>query len=367
MPLAILSGTIVGAALAPRPSWATLPVAILVAGMALFSMPAALIMRKIGRKRGFIGAAIIAAAAALLAASAIGIRSFWLFCAALFLIGVNLAFIQQYRFAAAESVAPSYTGRAISFVLVGGIAAGLMGPEIGRTTRDWLPYGAYTASFVVLAVLYLVAALLLLLMRTIAVTGIADSLPERPLHRVVSQRHYLVAVWSSVVAFGVMSFVMTAAPISAHVIDKMSIDSTARVLQSHMLGMYIPSLFSGFLVERLGSKVLQTLGVVALGISVAIAASGHHLANYLVGLAALGIGWNFLFVGGTVLLTRSYYPSERFKAQGVNDFTVFTLSAVGTFSAGSVLAAANWEMVNLLSLPFLVITLGLVLTTRART
>jgi len=366
VPLVLLAGSIVGSELAPSPAWATLPIASVVVGIALFTIPAALIMNWIGRKRGFIAAAIVAAVAALGAALAIAVQSFPLFCLMMLFMGGNTAFVMQYRFAATESVERNYAGRAVSFVLVGGIIAGFLGPEIGRDAKDWLGYGAYSGSFVIMAILYTVSAILLLFIKDITAKEDTDKRPERPLRTIVVQRTYLVAAFSSAVAFGVMGFIMSATPLSMHVMDRFNLNDTTLVIQGHIIAMYLPSLFTGFLVERLGLKVLQIIGATVMLVGVIIAVSGHHFINYLTALTFIGLGWNFLFVTGTVMLTRSYYPEERFKAQGVNDFAIFTFQALAILSAGAILTEANWELLNLLCLPFLLIIFILILTTRSQ-
>jgi len=366
VPLVLLAGGIVGSELAPSPAWATLPIAFVVVGIALFTIPAALIMNWIGRKRGFILAAIVAAVAALGAALAIAVQSFPLFCLMMLFMGGNTAFVMQYRFAATESVERNYAGRAVSFVLVGGIIAGFLGPEIGRDAKDWLGYGAYSGSFVIMAILYAASAILLVFIRNVTAKEDTDKRPERSLRAIVTQRTYLVAAFSSAVAFGVMGFIMSATPLSMHVMDRFNLNDTTLVIQGHIIAMYLPSLFTGFLVERLGLKVLQLIGVIVMVAGVIIAVSGHHFINYLAALISIGLGWNLLFVTGTVMLTRSYYPSERFKAQGINDFVIFTFQALAVLSAGAVLTAANWELLNLLCLPFLLIMLILILATRSQ-
>ena len=366
VPLVLLAGGIVGSELAPSPAWATLPIAFVVVGIAVFTIPAALVMNWIGRKRGFIIAAIVAAVAALGAALAIAVQSFPLFCLMMLFMGGNTAFVMQYRFAATESVERNYAGRAVSFVLVGGIIAGFLGPEIGRDAKDWLGYGAYSGSFVIMAILYAASAILLVFIRNVTAKEDTDKRPERSLRAIVTQRTYLVAAFSSAVAFGVMGFIMSATPLSMHVMDRFNISDTTLVIQSHIIAMYLPSLFTGFLVERLGLKVLQIIGTIAIFVGVIIAVSGHHFINYLTALTSIGLGWNFLFVAGTVMLTRSYYPEERFKAQGVNDFAIFTFQALAILSAGAILTAANWELLNLLCLPFLLIIFILILTTRSQ-
>jgi MFS family permease len=356
-PMVLLIGGIIGAELAPSPALATLPITITVVGVALFTIPAAMLMKRFGRKSGFIGSSLVTALAALLAAYALGIGSFLLFCTAMVFMGSNMAFVQQYRFAAAESVEPRHVSKAVSFVLLGGVLAGYLGPEIAKRTRDWLDYGLYTGSFVALAVLYIIVIVLLLFLRDVVPQDEGATGGERPLKVVIAQPIYLVAVLAGVISYGVMSFMMTATPISMHKIDGYSLDQTALVIQSHVIAMYLPALFTGFIVARLGVLRVMGVGAVILFACVAIAAVDRTFMHYWGALVFLGLGWNFLFVGGTVLLTRSYRSSERFQAQAVNDFLIFGIQAFASLLAGAVMYYASWRVLSLLNLPFLLLLL----------
>ena len=362
--MVLLLGGIIGTTIAPAPSLATLPISLLIVGVALFSIPASMIMRKVGRKRGFMGAALLASLAALLAAYAISISDFFLFCLATLFIGSNGAFVQQYRFAASESVQSNYAARAVSVVLFGGILAGFLGPEVARLTQDILPAGLYTGSFVALALIYALVIIIVGFMDKI-IPGEAEIIgEERPLKAIVVQPTYMVAVLAGVVSYGVMSFIMTATPVQLHQLDGYSLDATAFVIQSHILAMYMPSLFTGFLLERLGLLRVMLAGVLSLVASVLLSLTVHEYMGYWGALVLLGLGWNFLFVGGTVLLTRSYLPPERFKAQATNDFTVFGTQALASLSAGTVLYLANWYVLNLITLPLLFMTFVAILLLR---
>jgi len=351
--LILLTGGILGSSLTPQKTLATLPVTLMVVGVALFSIPAAMLMKRVGRKRGFILASIIAAAASLAAAYGIQSKNFWLYSAALLFIGGNLAFMQQYRFAAAESVESRYVGKAISFVLVGGILAGYLGPRLGTLARDWFSSAAFTGSYLLLACLYGAATILLTFSREVAVAKAETERSERGLLRVVSQPAYLVALMAGTVAYGVMGFIMTATPISMHVMDGFDVAHTASVIQAHVMAMYVPSLFSGFIVDRFGPKNLTIIGTLSMGAAVAINLLSAGFTSYLVALIALGLGWNFLFVGGSFLLSLSYHPRERFKAQAVNEFSIFAVQAIATLSAGTVIGLAGWRVVNFIALPVL--------------
>lgn len=351
-----LVGGLVGTELAADPAWATLPVASTVIGVAVASVPAALLMNRIGRRWGFVAAALMAAVASLGAAYAISISSFTLFCTATFFIGANAAFVQQYRFAAAESVSAQYVGRAVSFVLLGGVVAGYLGPEVAQRSRDWLVYGAYTGSFASAAAIYVVAAVVLLLVRDVAVVDEAAG-AARPLRDVITQPTFVVAALAAAVAYGVMTAIMTATPISMHVIDGFSLTETTRVVQSHIMAMYLPSLATGYILARVDATKVMQVGIALLLACVMVALLARQLLNYWVALALLGVGWNLLFVGGTVLLTDSYRPAERFKVQAVNDFLVFGSRTLASLSAGTVIFRANWEVLIWLNVPILVVML----------
>jgi MFS family permease len=355
--MVLLIGGIIGAELAPSPALVTLPITITVVGVALFTIPAAMLMKRFGRKAGFIGSSLVTALAALLAAYALGIESFLLFCTAMIFIGSNAAFVQQYRFAAAESVEARHVSKAVSFVLLGGVLAGYLGPEIAKRTKDWWDFGVYTGSFVVLASLYIIVFVLLLFLRDVAPQEAGATGGERPLRVVIAQPVYIVAVLAGVVSYGVMSFMMTATPVSMHVMDGYSLEQTAWVIQSHVIAMYLPALFTGFIVARLGVLRVMGVGAVILFACVAIAVVDRSLMHYWGALVLLGLGWNFLFVGGTVLLTQSYRSSERFQAQAVNDFMIFGVQAIASLLAGAVMYYASWKILSLLNLPFLLLLL----------
>jgi MFS family permease len=362
-PIMVLLGGIVGVELAPTPSLATLPISLLVVGVALFVFPASFLMRRIGRRKGFVLAAGVAAAGSLLAAYAVAQGSFALFCLSSLFIGLNGAFQQQYRFAAVESVEEQFAGRAVSIVLVGGIFAGYLGPEIAKRAQGLIPAGLYIGSFVAMAGVYLLAALLLSFLRDVAPPAEVDISSSRPLGQIARQPNYLVAVMAGAAGFGVMSFIMTATPVHMHG-SGFDLNQTALVIQSHIIAMYLPSLISGFLQERFG--LLRTLvagALLMLGCTV-IAIFSREFFHYWGALVLLGLGWNLLFVGGTVLLTSTYRANEGFKAQAANDFTVFGVQALASLSAGSMIYLAGWQTVNVIGLAVIGITLMVLVARR---
>ncbi len=359
-PVIVLLGGIVGVALAPTPALSTLPVAMLVVGVALFTVPAALIMRITGRRPGFMAASLVASLACIMGIYAIHAQSFFLFCTVAFFVGGNLAFVQQYRFAAAESVEPDMVSKAVSTVLLGGIAAAFLGVELAKLSREMLPFGLYSGSFASLAVLNLANCCLLYFLTAPQIREEIYTGSERPLREVIRQPVYLTAVMAALVAYGVMSFIMTATPVSMYVIDDFSIEATGWVIQSHVMAMFIPSLFTGFLISRYGLTKVMLGGIALMTFCVALALVDRHFIHYWTGLMLLGVGWNFLFIGGTTLLTRCYSPAERFKAQAVNDFAVFGFQALASLSAGTVIFMAGWEVLNGLNLPLLMIMFGVI-------
>ena len=325
--LVVTVGGIVGSALAPSPTLATVPMSLMVVGTAFAAVPAALLMRRIGRRWGFAVSAVGASLASLTGAVALWVESFVLFSVSTALIGAKLAFVQQYRFAAAESTRPDLAGRAVSLVLLGSVGGALAGPALATGSYPGIAV-PFAGSFLVLAGLFLLAALLLLLLHNPPAAGTTGSAAgSRPLRALLRRPLFVIAVLGGVVGQGVMTFVMTATPISMHVLDGFSLADTAAVIRAHVLAMYLPSLASALLIGRLGSAWLMALGLAALFITVVVAMQGHAYVHYWYALLVLGIGWNFLFVGGTSLLVQSYLPEERFTAQAANDFAVFGTAA----------------------------------------
>jgi len=336
----------------------------MVVGLALFTLPAAFLMKRVGRRLGFVSAALMAGLAALLAGYAIREGSFYLLCLATVFIGANGAFVQQYRFAAIESVEPSLAGRAVSLVLLGGIAAGFIGPEIAVRGSALMPATAYMGSFVALAALNGFAAVVLLFYKEQRGKTAEATEVGRPLRQVAAQPTYRLAVFSAAVSFAVMTFVMTATPVHLSSAHGYSLGTTSNVIKSHVAAMYIPSLFTGFLIDRLGLQRVMLGGVLTLLVSAIVGVGASNLPAYYTALILLGVGWNLLFVGATVLLTRSYDPAERFRAQALNDFIVFGAQATASLSAGAVLQLVSWDAVNLIGVALLM--LALVLLVRGR-
>ena len=339
-------GGIVGSQIAPDPALATLPLSLMVVGTAAGTVPAALLMQRIGRRAAFLGAAGLGFSGAAIAGAGLGASSFAAFTAGAALVGVTLAFSAQFRFAAAESVPPDRVGWAVSIILVGSIGGAILGPEIVARSPGFNPEQPYQGAMYALAAVYVVGAAVLLGFRNVAADRAeGEALPPRPLPSVVAQPRFLVAMAAAVVGQGAMVFVMTATPLSMHVVDGYSIEDTARVVQAHVVAMYLPSLVSAPLLARLGTTRLMAVGALTMGATVAIGLAGREIMHYWWGMVLLGVGWNFLFIGGTTQLVSTYRASERFRAQAVNDFGVFGMSAVASLLAGTLLHSFGWHTV----------------------
>jgi MFS family permease len=352
-------GGIIGAKLSDNAALATLPVSIMVVSVASTTIPATMLMRAIGRRRSFSLSSLSAAAAVLLATFALRTSSFEWFIAAAALFGVNMAFTQQYRYAAAESVEPGYAARAISLVLVGSIGGAIIGPELVRFGQHAIEGVQYAGTLFAVAALYVLQGALFFFLEPLkAEQNERHEAPQRPLREIVRQPVFMVAVLGGTIAYGVMTLIMTATPLSMHINDGYSIEQTANVIRSHVLGMYVPSLFAGFVIERLGISRMMAVGAAGLIAACVVGLRGHSVMHYTAALVLLGIGWNFLYVGGTTMLTLTYSMTERFKAQAVNEFSVFGTSAAASLLAGTVMHVYGWYTLVLLPVPLLLVILA---------
>jgi MFS family permease len=358
-------GGLIGTSLTRNPAWATLPLTMIVLASALTTMPAALLMKKIGRRNGFALSSGSAVAAVLLAYLALRENSFLLFLLAAFGFGINLAFTQQYRYAAAESVSRRLVPRAISFVLVGAIGGALIGPKIVTLGHDLIEGVPYAGSMLILAGCYtLQVVLFLFLGKTRAEMIEQGAAAGRPLSEVARQPVYIVAVLGGIAGYGLMTLVMTATPISMNINNDYSLSVTAGVISAHVLAMYVPSLVSGFLIERLGVIRMMFAGAFGLLATSVIGLQGHAVMHYWWALVLLGVGWNFLYVGATTMLTYTYSIDERFRAQGLNEFLVFGSSATASLLAGTVMHFFGWFWLMLIPIPILALVCAALILVR---
>lgn len=348
-------GGIIGSTLASNKAFATLPLSMMVVAVAATTIPATILMRKIGRRAGFALSSLSAAFAVLVTVLALSQSNFVLFVAAMMLFGINMAFTQQYRYAAAESVAPKYVPRAVSFVLLGSIGGAFLGPLLATEGQGWLAGIPHAGTMLALCALFIVQSLLFVGMGAIKEHAEHQQLhTERSLGDIVRQPIFLVAVLGGTVGYGLMTLIMTATPLSMHINDGYTLEETAAVIRVHVLGMYVPSLAAGFLIEKFGVTRLMFAGALGLLATSIIGLQGHTYLHYWWALMLLGVGWNFLYVGGTTLLTYTYSMAERFRAQAVNEFLVFGTSATASLLAGTVMYFFGWTTLMLVPIPILV-------------
>lgn len=358
-------GGIIGTSMIDNRSLVTLPLSLMVVAVAATAIPASMLMRRIGRRNGFMLSSSVASIGMFIGVVALKQSSFVLFCVATMMLGVNTAFTQQYRYAAAESVAPEFVARAISFVLLGSIGGAFLGKELATRGYAWIADIPYAGTLAALGVLFVIQVLLLSALQEPAPhddPAMQDS--DRPLREIALQPIFLTAVFGGVVAYGIMTLIMTATPLSMHVTDGFSIEETSSVIRAHVLAMYLPSLAAGFLIDRVGVTRLMIVGAFGLLATSIIGLQGHSLLHYWWALVLLGVGWNFLYVGGTTLLTYTYSMAERFRAQAVNEFLVFGVSASASLLAGTVMFYFGWTTLMLVPIPILVVVTGVLLWTR---
>jgi MFS family permease len=361
-------GGLIGTTLSSNQAWATLPLTMIVLASALTTMPAAMLMKKIGRRSGFALASCSAVVAVLIAAMALRDSSFYLFLFAGFIFGINLAFTQQYRYAAAESVAAKHVPRAISFVLLGAIGGALIGPKIVTIGHELVDGIAYAGSMFMLACLYVLQAIVFLFLgKTRAEHDTETVASARPVTEIILQPVFMVAVLGGIAGYGLMTLVMTATPLSMNVNNGYSLQVTAGVISVHVLAMYVPSLVSGFLIEKLGVVRMMFAGAVALLATSIIGLQGHSVMHYWWALVLLGVGWNFLYVGATTMLTYTYSIAERYRAQGINEFLVFGSAATASLLAGTVMHYFGWKQLMLIPIPVLLLVCVALIIVRKNT
>ena len=352
----IASGAIIGNALAEDKALATVPIAFQFVATMLTSIPASLYMRRVGRRWGFVTGAMIGAAGAVIATVAIAISSFWLFALGVALIGSLLAFGQFFRFAAADTAGPDMRGRAISLVLLGGVIAAFTGPNFARFTKDLFDPLLFAGTFAGIVVIYLAMGAVLSFLTIPPMSAAAKRGPQRPLLQILGQTKCLVAILGAVSAYTVMTFVMTVTPLAMTACG-FAFGESASVIQWHIVGMFLPSFFTGHLVARFGATNIMIVGALLQAVCVAINLAGIEYLNFVSALILLGIGWNFLFIGSTTLLTECYTPSEMAKVQGFNDFCIWGCVGAGALLSGASIHHLGWSAVNTVTLPLIAMAL----------
>ena len=353
-----------GATLTIDPALATLPLALQMTATMCTTLPASLYMRRVGRQLGFSTGVLIGVTGALIAALAIFERSFGLFILGSMLIGSFQGFAILYRYAAADTASEKFRPRAISLVLAGGVVAALVGPELSKLSFDLFEPVMFAGSFIVIAVVQGSSLIFLSMVRIPKPTAEERKSSGRPLSEIVRQPVFIIAAVGSMIGYGTMSFLMTATPLA--MIDcGFTFPDAAFVIQWHAFSMFAPSFFTGWLIQKFGVLRIMLTGAFAYLLCVIINTSGIEMLQFFSGLVLLGIGWNFLFVGGTTLMTEAYRPEERAKVQGLGDFLVFSTVAAGSFSSGAIQNAFGWHILNFGVLPLIVIVVGALLWFRS--
>jgi MFS family permease len=361
---AIALNGLAGYALAANKALATLPVTAWVIGGALSTLPASLLMKRIGRRAGFTAGALVGMVGAGVCALALTLGNFWLFCFGAMVFGVYNAVGQYYRFAAADAASADFKAKAISLVLAGGLVGGIVGPEVSKLTVDLLAtryLGAYLSLIGFLVLVVLVVRLIDIPVPTAA----EHAEPGRPLAKIMVQPAFVVAVLGAAVGYGVMNLLMTATPLAMGLCGH-PYSAAATVIGWHVIGMFGPSFFTGSLIKRFGVLRVMLAGALLLYVCIGIALSGISIPHFWFALVLLGVGWNFLYIGGTTLITEACTPSERAKTQGANDLCIFIMMAISSFTSGVLLETNGWQMLNYLALPFVTLAAAALLWLFAR-
>jgi predicted MFS family arabinose efflux permease len=343
-------GGLVGQNLAENKELATLPVSLLNLGLALGTIPAAMLMRRAGRRIGYIVGAGIGLLGGCLAALGIASFSFVLFCLGTMIIGMYGSFNQSYRFAATDAASDSFKPRAIAWVMTGGLVAGVLGPQTVIWLRDAVQTAPFSGAFLGQAALALMSMVAVSFLRPAPVSIAPKAGGGRPLSEIVRQPRFVVAAVAGLVSYSLMSFVMTAAPM-AMVGCGLPIEAAALGIQWHILAMFGPSFFTGRLISRFGKERVTAAGLFLIALAAAVGLSGIEIAHFWATLILLGIGWNFGFIGATAMVIDCYRPEERTKVQAANDFLVFGSVAAASFSSGKLLNAGGWDTVNWMVFP----------------
>jgi MFS family permease len=350
--LIVATSALVGLMLAENKALATLPFGLMWLMTTMTSVPAALWMRRVGRKTGLMTGVVFAVFGGSLCTLAIFERRFDLFCAGSMLVGAFNAFGQQYRFAAADAAGEDYRARAISLVVAGGVIAAFTGPNLARLTRDLYPLDLFAGCYAAMIVLYILSFLVLAFIRMPTSVIGSVRITAAGFLILMTRRRFLVAAASAMLGYGVMNLVMTSTPL-AMLDSGFGFGETAFVIQWHVLAMFVPSFFTGYLIERFGAlKIIMTGALLQLG-CVLVNLQGQTEWNFIAALVLLGLGWNFLFLGGTTLLTTSYSGAEKATAQGLNDFLVFGTVTITALGSGALHHNFGWNAINLVMVPFI--------------
>ena len=355
--IVVLLGGIITSKIMLKNSLATLPMTLMIIGIALSAPIASKLMSIWGRKKGFIFSSFLSTFALLLCSLSIYNQDFIIFALGNFLIGSSQAFSNQYRFAASESVSNEYIPRSISIILLLGIISALLSTNLSEYFKDYFPDYLFLGSYIFLSITAVIPIFILLFYEDNVNTKNKSKFQFKTIVSLIKNIKILQAIISAGFGYFIMAIIMTATPLHMHLVNNFTLFQTSIVIQFHVIGMFLPSLFSGDLVKKFGNTNVIYSGVIILFMSIIINTSFDFYYSYLVGLILLGIGWNFLFVSGSSLLVVSYEEKDKFTAQGLNDFIVFSTQGIGALSAGFLLYYSNWKILNILCIPLLIIVI----------
>tara|TARA_B100000212_G_scaffold264310_1_gene203869 strand:+ start:188 stop:1351 length:1164 start_codon:yes stop_codon:yes gene_type:complete len=355
--IVVLLGGIITSKIMLKDSLATLPMTLMIIGIALSAPIASKLMSIWGRKKGFIFSSFLSTFALLLCSLSIYNQNFIIFAVGNFLIGSSQAFSNQYRFAASESVSKEYIPRSISIILLLGIISALLSTNFSEYFKDYFPDYLFLGSYIFLSITAIIPIFILLFYEDNENIKNESKFQYKTIVSLLKNIKILQSIISAGFGYFIMAIIMTATPLHMHLVNNFTLFQTSIVIQFHVIGMFLPSLFSGDLVKKFGNTNIIYSGVIILFMSIIINTSFDFYYSYLAGLILLGIGWNFLFVSGSSLLVVSYEEKDKFTAQGLNDLIVFSTQGIGALSAGFLLYYSNWKILNILCIPLLIIVI----------
>ncbi len=353
----VLLGGIITSQIMMKDSLATVPMTLMILGIAISALIASRFMRIWGRQKGFLFSSLLSCLALIICSIAIYLENFFIFALGNFLIGSSQAFIHQYRFAASESVAKEFIPRSISIILLLGIVSALLSSNFAEYFKDFFPSNLFLGSYIFLSFTAIIPFFILLFYKETKTSNNQSKFEIETIFKLLKNIKIIQSIVSAGLGYFIMAIIMTATPLHMHLVNKFTLFETSIVIQLHVIGMFLPSLFSGDLIKKFGNTNIIYAGVVILFLSILTNTFFDFYYSYMLGLILLGIGWNFLFVSGSSLLVVSYEEKDKFTAQGLNDFIVFSTQGMGSLSAGFLLYFSNWTVINLLCVPLLIIVL----------